>query len=325
MNRMRLRTTLPFWRAAALRVVVAASLAICLRPATRAQTQVTHPYDGITCIDRQEQSPRPVHMHIAQIDLRTRGLRFKVSPPAGSRETVRQRTVDYLRQEHAQLAINGHFFLPFPSDDADAWVIGLAASEGRVFSAFESPEQSYAIVADAPALNIDARNRARIVHRDPGRGDGLHVRERVRLWNVVAGSAQIVTNGRATVPAYRDADHAGGLLTAGGPGNRYSNARSWYDLANARTAAGLSRDNRTLTLFTVDVRAGSEGMRLGEVAALLIRDYGVWNAINLDGGGSTTMAWQDPATGMPEMLNVSSDSPEGRSVASSLAVFARRR
>ncbi len=95
-------------------------------------------------------------------------------------------------------------------------------------------------------------------------------------------------------------------------------------MTTARTAAGLSRDNRTLTLFTVDVRGGSEGMRLDEVAAVLIKDYRVWNAINLDGGGSTTMVWQDPATGVPTVLNTSSDSPDGRSVASSLAVFARR-
>ena len=35
-------------------------------------------------------------------------------------------------------------------------------------------------------------------------------------------------------------------------------------------------------------------MRLDEVAAVLIKDYRVWNAINLDGGGSTTLAWQNP-------------------------------
>ena len=45
-------------------------------------------------------------------------MQFKVSPPGGTREAVRQRTVDYLRQERAQLAINAHFFLPFPSTDA---------------------------------------------------------------------------------------------------------------------------------------------------------------------------------------------------------------
>jgi len=292
--------------------------------APQGNAQVSHPLAGITLIDRVDDSPRPVHMRIAQIDLRTPGLRFKVSAPGGSRETVRQRTVDFLRQERAQLAINAHFFLPFPSTDTDAFVIGLAASEGRVFSAFEAPQQSFAIVTDAPALNIDARNRARIVHRDPKNADGLHVREHVTLWNVVAGSAQIVTDGKPTVPVYRDADHPAGLLTAGGPGAGFSNARSWYAIATARTAIGLSRDNRTLTLFTVDVRGGSEGMRLDEVAVVLIRDYGVWNALNLDGGGSTTMAWTDPATGNASVMNTSSDNPDGRSVATSLAVFAPR-
>ena len=299
-------------------------LTLALAPALQGEPQVTQPYAGITLIDRLEDSPRPLHMRVVQIDLKTPGLRFKVSPSGGSRETVRQRTVDYLRQERAQLAINAHFFLPFPSADTDAFVIGLAASEGRVFSAFESPEQSFAIVADAPALNIDARNRARIVHRDPKKPDGVHARERVRLWNVVAGSAQIVTDGRPTVPVYRDREHPRGLLTAGGPGAGFSNARSWYAVTTARTAIGLSRDNRTLTLFTVDVRGGSEGMRLEEVAAVLIRDYQVWNALNLDGGGSTTIAWADPATGEPAVLNTSSDNPEGRSVATSLAVFAPR-
>jgi hypothetical protein len=32
-----------------------------------------------------------------------------------------------------------------------------------------------------------------------------------------------------------------------------------------------------------------------EVADLLRNEYQVWNALNLDGGGSTTMAMQDPA------------------------------
>jgi len=51
----------------------------------------------------------------------------------------------------------------------------------------------------------------------------------------------------------------------------------------------------------------------------------VWNALNLDGGGSTTMAWTDPATGSASVMNTSSDNPDGRSVATSLAVFAPRR
>jgi exopolysaccharide biosynthesis protein len=55
----------------------------------------------------------------------------------------------------------------------------------------------------------------------------------------------------------------------------------------------------------------------------LVREYGVWNALNLDGGGSTTMALEDPATHRASVVNASSDNPAGRSVGSSLAVFAR--
>ena len=263
-------------------------------------------------------------MHIAQIDLATPGLRFKVSPPGGDRETVRQSTLAFLKQEGAQLAINGHYFLPFPSTDRTAWVIGLAASEGRVYSAFESPEQRYALVVNAPALNIDRDNHASIVRRDPSQPDGLHVLDAVALWNVVAGSSQIVTSGVATVPRYRDAANGAELLEPGGPSN-YSNDKAWGDVATARTAIGLSRDRRILTLFTVDVRGGSEGMGLAEAARMLIADYGVWDALNLDGGGSTSMALADPATGQASLVNSSSDNPAGREVATSLAVFAPRR
>jgi hypothetical protein len=290
-----------------------------------AQTRVTRPFAGLTYIDRAESLPRPLHMHIVQVDLTTPGLRFKVSPPSGSRETVRQTTLEFLRTEKAQAAINSHFFLPFPSQDTESWLIGLAASEGVVYSAFEAPEQSFAIVADAPAVNIDAQNRATIVHRDPSDPTGTRVREAVALWNVVSGSAQIVSGGAVTIPEYADATHANGLLTPGGPGHRYSNQYSWYDVPTARSALGLSRDGRTLTMFTVDVRGDSQGMLVGEVARWLIRDYGVWNAINLDGGGSTSLALEDPQTGVARIVNTSSDNPNGRSVASSLAVFARKR
>ena len=236
---------------------------------------------------------------------------------------MRQSTLSFLAQERAQLAINAHFFLPFPSEDKTAWVIGLGASEGRVFSAFEIPEQSYALVPYAQAINIDRDNHASIVHYDPAFADGRHVREKVTLWNVIAGSSQIVTSGAITVPTYRDDNHFDSELDPGGP-NNYSNAKPWADVTTARTAIGLSQDRRTLTLFTVDARrAGSEGMRLSEVAAVLIRDFGVFDALNLDGGGSTTMAMEG-ADGAPSIVNVSSDNPAGRAVATSLAVFAQR-
>lgn len=299
-----------------------AALAACLWiSGAEAQDTVRRPFLGVTHITRAETSPRNLQMHIVIIDLTAPGIRIKVTPPGGPRETIRQTTLQFLEEERAQVAVNAHFFLPFPSANPFASLIGLAASNGTVYSAFEVAEQSYALVANAPALNIDARNRAGIVHARPG-GAGRDVVERVTLWNALAGSAQIITNGVKTIPVYEDAQHSQALLTPGGPAG-YSNRDSWYDALNARTVIGLANRQRTLLLFTVDRAAGSLGMSLGEVADLLIRDYRVEQALNLDGGGSTTLAMEDPVTHERSIVNRSSDNPAGRAVGSNFAVFAR--
>src|SRR5436309_2866838 len=103
---------------------------------------VDHPFPGITHITRTEASPRQVNIHIVQIDLTAPGIGFKLTAPERPLETVRQTTLEFLNQEHAQVAINSHFFVPFPSADPNASVVGLAASNGNVYSAFEAPVQS---------------------------------------------------------------------------------------------------------------------------------------------------------------------------------------
>ncbi len=282
--------------------------------ALAAEERVERPFVGVEHIIRTEASPRPLRIHVVKIDLTAPGIRFKLTPPAGKRGTVRQTTLDFLKQEGAQIAVNGHFFIPFPSTDSDVWLVGFAASGGVVYSGCEKPAQSYAIVAAAPALNIDPANRATIVHCDPASEDGKRILEPVAIGTAVAGSAQIVTGGVKSIPGYA------GPLTPGGPGN-FSEEQSWYDLRNARTAIGLSQDGRTLVLFTVDARGGSAGMSGGEVADMLIRDYGVYDALNLDGGGSTTLAMTD-AAGNASIVNTPSENAQGRAVGSNLAVFA---
>jgi hypothetical protein len=292
------------------------------QPAARPGQTVGRPFVGITAVDRVETLPRPVHMRVVQIDTTAEGIRFKLSPPRGGREVVRERTLEYLEREDAQIGINAHYFLPFPSTDTEAVLIGIAASEGRVYSGFEQPAQSYALVADAPGINIEPSNRASLVHRNRAHADGFRIAESVGLWTTVSGSAQIVKEGVVTIPEYRDETRPDALLVPGGP-NNYSNSRSWYEAINARTAIGLSADRRTVTLFTVDARGGSGGLTVREVAHILARDYGVYDALNLDGGGSTSLAMQDPVSGARTLVNTSSDSPAGRSVGSSLVVFAR--
>ena len=295
-----------------------------LRGPVDAQSTVTQPYQGITYVESATATPRPIRVHVVQVDLSAPGIRFTLTPPSGSRETERQTTADFVRSQHAQVGINGHFFLPFPSADTSAWLIGLAASEGRVYSPCETPEQNYALVADAPAINIDRANRASVVHCDPSDTNRARIREQAELWTAISGSAQIVTDGVVSIPQYRDAAHPDATLTPGSARN-YANGNSWYDVVTARSAIGLSRDGKTLTLFTVDARGGSDGMTVGEVASLLIVQYDVWNALNIDGGGSTSLALADPVTGVVSLVNTSSDNPAGRSVGSSLAVFAAKK
>ncbi len=260
--------------------------------------------------------PRAVTVFSVAIDLTDRNVSFLLTPPSPStpnrRETTRQTTLDFLRDSGAQLAVNAHFFVPFPANDPDSDLVGLAASAGKVYSQFEEPRQSYAIVPRAPALNLDPANRARVVR--PGGG------EQVTLWNVLSGSAQVVTGGRVTVPRYEP-----GQLTPGGPA-RYGNARSWYELPNARTLIGLDREARRLVLLVVDTGTPqSRGLTVTEAAELLVRDYGVHDALNLDGGGSSTLAMADPETGEPKLVNRPSGGGVPRAVGSSLAVFAKPR
>ena len=264
---------------------------------------VTRPFVGVTHIQRTETA---FNLHLIRIDLDAPGIRFQLTGPGGSRETVRQTTLDFLTSVGAQVAVNGHFFAPYPSTDSESFLIGLAASEGVVYSSFESPVQSYALVASAPALHIDASNHASIV--GPGyAGD---------LWTAVSGSAQIVTDGVVTVPIYRDDAHPEGLLTPGS----YSNTRPWYNVPNPRTVIGLSADKRAVFLVTADRAAA---FTVTDLAALLACEYGVHDALNLDGGGSTTLVMQNPSTGAGEVINTPSGGA-ARAVASSLAVFARR-
>jgi hypothetical protein len=291
----------------------------------RASESISHPFCGITLITRTENIPRNTIMHIARIDLGAPDIEFKLTAPSGSRDTLRQTTLDFLNQEHAQLAINAHFYLPFGTPETTANLAGFAASAGLIYSGFENQplgdgyiDQSYAIVPFAPALNIDPFNHPSIIHRDPSFPDNNHVLEPVTLWTALAGSAQIITDGRKTIPSYTGAP--GGL----NPLNFYSDTNSWYQSLRARTVIGITRDKLTLVLFTVDESGGSWGMTVEEAADLLIEDYQIDNALNLDGDGSTTMAMEDPSTHSGRMVNYSSDNEAGRAVGSNLAVFARK-
>ncbi|MDD4496330.1 MAG: phosphodiester glycosidase family protein, partial [Eubacteriales bacterium] len=90
--------------------------------------------------------------------------------------------------------------------------------------------------------------------------------------------------------------------------------------ANPRTAVGASRDSKELIVVTVDGRQdASLGLTQYELAELML-ELGAYNAINLDGGGSTAMAARLPGDLSASLVNIPSDGAV-RKVANVLGIF----
>jgi hypothetical protein len=87
---------------------------------------------------------------------------------------------------------------------------------------------------------------------------------------------------------------------------------------NPRSAVATNQDGSKVYFVTVDGRQSgySEGMTLNEFAQYLV-SVGAYNALNLDGGGSTTMAVRNPGYIYPTVVNSPSSGYE-RSVSAIL-------
>lgn len=145
----------------------------------------------------------------------------------------------------------------------------------------------------------------------PNRWDALLISANRRAW--IARSPVDTTGAYNGMSGYR------ALLVNG------NNRGSMADL-HPRSAAGISRDGRYLLLMVIDGRqpAYSEGATTAETAEWLSK-LGAYNALNLDGGGSATLAIEGP-DGKAALLNRPSGPPPGleRRVANHLCVFAKR-
>ena len=146
------------------------------------------------------------------------------------------------------------------------------------------------------AASIHAGTELRVVARfAPDRG---------RLCTLVGGWPRLVVGGRSIADSV---DRLEGTF----PG--FSITR------HPRTAIGFSRDSTRLYLVTVDGRSeSSSGMSLAELAQLL-QSLGVFDGLNLDGGGSTTLVLRGVVANHP------SDASGERAVGNALLVERRPR
>lgn len=249
--------------------VVAGMIGGGFAPAAGAEEIVTEPFLGIRHIQRVSAAPRPIFVNALEIDLSAPGLSFRLTPqvdglPNGD-ETVTQTTRDFVEAQNAQLGINAHFFrLEHHSQQRPTNNRSLAVSDGNAYSPWDDGFRV--------GFNIDQNNVAKFIRR--GAEGGFDTRPQdVDLYNAFAGNLRLVTNGVAITE--QDLPRR--------PGTGFMADR------HPRTAVGLTADNKLL-LVTVDGRQNvfSEGVFIDELGAMM-RDLGARNAVNLDGGGSTTM------------------------------------
>jgi len=88
-----------------------------------------------------------------------------------------------------------------------------------------------------------------------------------------------------------------------------------------RSAVGTTRDGNYMILMVADGRNHSIGATNSDMAALL-REFGAWDAMHFDGGGSSTMAVRQP-DGRYSVVNTPSDGAQRR-VINALGVFDSR-
>lgn len=115
----------------------------------------------------------------------------------------------------------------------------------------------------------------------------------------------------------------GRILEGGRPVSDSTNGRERIGVVflrtrHPRTFVGVNRDTTLLYLCTVDGRQPSSvGMSFDEMAKFML-DLGAWEAINLDGGGSTTFSLEG------RVVNSPSDKTGERGVANTLQLIQRR-
>ncbi len=225
-------------------------------------------FAGAVYVRKIALSPRPMIIHVITIDMRTPGLRLLVTPPdekAGNSPLRARTTSEFMQEFGVQVAINGDGFSPWWSrSPADYYPHEGDPVHPRGFTASRGRIYWSSGLA-FPTLYMSSRNSLSF---DPP----------AHPYNAISGDPLLVTGGNSVA----DLDD--------------------HEL-HPRTAVGYSRNGRYLYLVVVDGRQPfySEGMTLRELAALMV-SLGAQYAMNLDGGGSSTMVVEG-TDGRPVILN----------------------
>ncbi len=230
-------------------------------------------YEGVRYERRVRAGPNPRIDHIVEVRLDTPGVEVVVSDALAVKgfETRVSRTTEYLARSGVQLAVNGAFYYPFksgtfahsPGPGQGAQVLGSWTHRGEKLS---KPQAGYHV------LVVDYDGQLSI-HKDGAQTSSVAYE--------VSGMPLLVQDGKADLVGPKSVPP---------------------DRLGPRTAIGLASDPPRLYLVVIDGRQPgySMGATLYELADLFV-ELGAHTALNLDGGGSTTLVVDDEG---PQVLNM---------------------
>ena len=213
-------------------------------------------------------SPRPMMIHVLKVNVNTKKLQFLVTPPDRVKNATpldARTTSQFLEEFDLDIAVNGDGFSPWWS---------------------RTPADFYPHAGDPVAPRGDAASRGTVYWRTPEPVPTLYISSRNRLsfdppanlFNAISGETLLISGGKISA-GLNDSD------------------------IHPRTAVGYSQNGKILFIVVVDGRQPfySEGMKLTELAQLML-DLGAHYAMNLDGGGSSTLVVRG-MDGNPRVLN----------------------
>jgi hypothetical protein len=252
-----------------LAALVAVTLACALSsPGSVTSTNETL-FNGVTYIREVRSEPRDMVIHVVKINVALGGIQPHVTNPDNpnaDKPYNARTTSEYLKSSGVQLAINGGGFEPW----YDLGVIYAPHTGDPVSPLGTTVSGNFSYTFE------ESQKRPML-----GFGGGRPVEI---SW--VEGSAEYVVSGiRLLVDDHAVLEGLDSSKTA------------------PRTAVGVSEDGHKLIIVIVDGRqlGYSQGATLHELAQILV-DHGAYRAMELDGGGSSTLVIEGD-NGQPVVLN----------------------
>jgi exopolysaccharide biosynthesis protein len=234
------------------------------------------PAKGFTITDETRQDPRPLKIYVLKIDLEHPGNELAIAvledPDGdGPAETTLMTPTALAKSAKLDVAVN-----------ATPWEMTQTNPDGKKIGYIEGGHCDIhgLIVKDGKARSSALPSAWSLWQDAEGKWHLGEVPAGVNPKQAVSGFGPLLSKGNfATAPS---------------------------DVRHPRTAVGLDESGRYLTLAVVDGRQKgiSEGMSEHELAELM-KSLGCWDALNLDGGGSSVLM-RDIASETPQIVNTPS-------------------